>query len=105
MVLVEGRVGTADGAEGPRLKIELAGDVVDDLIGEGVEKEAVDGEVAALGVFLGGGELHFGGTAAVEVFAVGAERGDFDDALADVDEDDAEGLADGLSVAEEAPDF
>ena len=61
-----------------RFKIFLAVDVVDDLFGDGVVEQAVDREVAALGVVLGGGERDAVGVAAVAVGGVGAERGDFD---------------------------
>ena len=60
------------------LEVVLAADVVDDLLGDGIEEQAVDREVAALGVVLGGGERDAVGVAAVAVGGVGAERGDFD---------------------------
>ena len=44
----------------------------------GIEEQAVDREVAALGVVLGGGERDAVGVAAVAVGGVGAEGGDFD---------------------------
>jgi len=51
---------------------KLAGD------GQGVEQEAIDGEVAALDVFFGAqGVAHRIGMAAVGVSGVGAEGGDF----------------------------
>ena len=56
----------------------LAADVVDDLFGDRVEEQAVDREVAALGVVLGVGERDAVGVAAVAVGGVGAKRGDFD---------------------------
>ena len=107
--------GVADGAEDAGVEVGQAADVVEDGGGEGggggqgVEKEAVDGEVAALDVFLGAeGVLDGVGAAAVRVCAVGAEGGDFGDDFAAVgfvgDEDDAEVRADGEGAGEEVED-
>jgi hypothetical protein len=40
----------ADGAQQAHAQIDLTADVVDDAIRERIEEQAVDGEVAALGV-------------------------------------------------------
>ena len=72
-------------------------DVVDYLVGDWVVEEAVDGEVAPLGVLLGVAKLDRCGPAPVDVIEILAEGGDFDETLllgAD-DGDDAEGGADG----------
>ena len=61
-----------------RAEVVLAADVVDDLVGERVVEQAVDREVAALGVVLGVGERDAVGVAAVAVRAIGAESGDLD---------------------------
>src|SRR5205823_4529922 len=87
------------------LEVCAATDEIENAVFEGVEEQAIDREVTAFGVFLRGGELDFGGASAVEVGAVGAEGGDFDDALAQADEDDTEGLPHGLRDAEERADF
>src|SRR5581483_9504068 len=55
-----------------------AADVVDHLLVDRVEEHAVDGEVAAPGVLLGGGEGDRVRPAAVGVAEVGAEGGDLD---------------------------
>ena len=68
----------ANGADDAALQIRLAADVVDHLLGERVEEQAVDREVAALGVVLGVGERHRVGMPAVAVGGVAAERGDVD---------------------------
>jgi hypothetical protein len=109
MVLAEARFGIANGAEGFGLDVGLAADEVVELagaiIGQGVEKEAIAGEVAALGVLLGGGEVDGVRVAAVGVGAISAEGGDFDlEACAVVfvdEEDDAEGGANLLAAGEE----
>ena len=41
-----------DGANQPRLEISAAADKVDHFLRDGIEKHSVDGEVAALGIFL-----------------------------------------------------
>ena len=113
VVFAEAGFGVADGAEGLGLDINLAPDEVVELagaiIGEGVEEEAVAGEVAAKGVLFGGREVDRVGVAAVSVGAVGAEGGDFDlQALAVRlfdEEDDAEGGADLLAAGEEGEDL
>jgi len=79
----------------------LAVDVVDDAVFDGVEEEAVDGEIASAGVFFRGGEADAAGAATVFIIAVGAEGGDFDDAFVLADEDHAERGADGLRVGKE----
>jgi len=85
--------GIADGADLLGSEIGLALDVVEELIFEGIEKHAVDGEVAPLGIFLGGGEGDGGGAATVEVGAVDAEGGDFKNVVVEAEADDAEGFA------------
>ena len=76
-VFAEAFGGVADGAEGFAFEVFEAADVVDDLAGEGILEEAVDGEVAAAGVFLRDGEGDGVGAAVVGVGAVGSEGGDF----------------------------
>ena len=105
VVFAEAIGGVADGAEDFVIEVVPAADEVEEAVIDGVEEEAIDGEVAAFGVFLGGGELNFGGSSAIEIDAVVAEGGDFDDAWANADEDDAERLTDGLGVAEEGPNL
>ena len=78
LVFAKPQAGVADGADQPAFEVVAAADVVDDFVGDRVEEQAVDREVAALGVVLGGGEVDAVGVAAVAVRGVGAERGDFD---------------------------
>ena len=85
--------GIADGAYLLGSEIGLALNVVEEFIFEGIKKHAVDGEVAPLGIFLGGGEGDGGGAAAVEVGAVDAEGGDFKNVVVEAEADDAEGFA------------
>lgn len=66
-VFFEAGVGVADGAEGAGVEVCEALDVVDDFAGGGVLEEAVDGEVAALGVFFWGGVGDSVGSASVLV--------------------------------------
>src|SRR5690348_15726208 len=72
-VFVEEIGGVDDGADGAGFNVGLAADVVDDLVAhpKGIEEQAVDGEVAAFGVFLGGGEADGGWVAAVVVAGIG----------------------------------
>ena len=92
--------GVTDGAEHARVEVSLAADVVDEPVGEGIEKEAVDREVAALGVLLRRGKADGGGVASVEVLAVVAKGRDLEFAAAVEDHDDAEVRADGDRAAE-----
>lgn len=104
-VFFEAFLGVADGAEGARFEIGPAVDVVDDFAGEGILKEAVDGEVAALGVFLGRGEFNGFGAATVFVGAIGAEGGDLDHFVIAFHDDDAEVCADGIGSFEKGLDL
>jgi hypothetical protein len=88
--------GIADGADLLGCEIGLAVDVVEEFIFEGIKKHAVDGEVAPLGIFLGGGEGDGGGPATVEVGAVDAEGGDFKNVVIEAEADDAEGFTLGI---------
>jgi hypothetical protein len=88
--------GIADGADLLGSEIGLALDIVEEFIFEGIKKHAVDGEVAPLGIFLGGGEGDGGGAAPVEVGAVDAEGGDFKNVVIEAEADDAEGFALGI---------
>ena len=88
--------GIADGADLLGSEIGLALDVIEEFVFEGIEKHAVDGEVAALGIFLGGGEGDGGGAATVEVGAVDAKGGDFKNVVVEAEADDAEGFALGI---------
>ena len=99
-VFAEAGGGIADGAEGPGFEVGLAADEVDELVRDRIVEHAVDGEVAAVGVFLGRGEGDHLGTASVDVFVVGAEGGDLEGAAVFHDQDDAEVGADGLGVGE-----
>ena len=99
----EGRV--ADGAERVVFEVIAAADEVDEVTGERVEEHAIDGEVAALGVGFRGGEDDVVRAAAVEVGAVGAEGGDFEEVAVEVDDDDAEVSADELGAGEEGEDL
>jgi hypothetical protein len=85
--------GIADGADLLGSEIGLALDVVEEFIFEGIKKHAVDGEIAALGIFLGGCESDGGGAATIEVGAVDAEGGDFKNVVIEAEADDAEGFA------------
>lgn len=102
VVFGEAGGGVADGADEFVVEVVAAVDEVEDLVGAGIEEEAVDGEVAAGGV--AGGvcfELDGLGMAAVGVRSIGAEGGDFDA----MEEDDAEVGADGFGAGEELGEF
>lgn len=106
VILLEAGGGIANGADDAGVEVGAAADVVDEAAGLGVEEEAVDGEVPAEGVLLGGGEGDGLGAAAVAIGAVGAEGGDLDPAGAGGgDDDDAEVGADELGAGEESGDL
>ena len=88
--------GIADGADLLGCEIGLAVDVVEEFVFEGIKKHAVDGEVAPLGIFFGGGEGDGGGAATVEVGTIDAEGGDFKNVIVEAESDDAEGFALGI---------
>lgn len=104
MVFGETIGGDADGADALGGQVFAAGDVIDDAIFQGIEEHAVDGEIASAGVFFRGSEADAAGAAAVFVFSISAEGGDFNDAFGAADEDDAEGGADGLGGGEKRAD-
>ena len=85
--------GIADSAYLLGSEIGLALNVVEEFIFEGIKKHAVDGEVAPLGIFLGGGEGDGGGAAPVEIGPVDAEGGNFKNVVVEAEADDAEGFA------------
>ena len=62
----------------PRAESILPADKIDHAILQRIEKQAVDGEVAARGVVFGGAERDRVGVAAVAVSGVLTERGHFD---------------------------
>lgn len=66
-VFLEAGGGVADSAEDSGFEVSLAAYEVDDFVGEGVLEEAVDGEVAALGVFFRGRKFDGFGSAAIGV--------------------------------------
>lgn len=74
--------------------------MIDDFTGDWVFEEAVDGEVAAVGVFLGGGESDGMGAASIFVGAIGAEGGDLDVVALELYDDDAEVGADFVGAGE-----
>jgi len=92
-VFGEAGEGIADGADLLGSEVGLTLNVVEEFIFEGIKKHAVDGEVAPLGILLGGGEGDGGGAATVEVGSVDAEGGDFKNVVIEAEADDAEGLA------------
>ena len=75
-VLLEARLRIADGADHARLEIRQPADEVDDLAGFRDFKQAVDGEIPALRIFLGCRERHALRTSSVLVAAVRAKGGD-----------------------------
>ncbi len=56
----------------------MPADVIDNFFRNGIEEEAIDREVAALGVVLRGGESDAVGVPAIGVLSIDSERGDFD---------------------------
>lgn len=106
VVFLESGGGLANGADELGFEVGLAVDVVDERAGFGVVEEAVDGEIAALGILFWSGIGDGFGAAAIAIGAVGAEGGDFDPALAGGgDDDDAEVGADELAAWEQFGDL
>src|SRR5579862_4263692 len=91
LVFAEAIFGISDGANDSGAQILLAADEIEDFIREGVEHQAVDGEVAALYVFFGRASvLDAIGMAAVGVANVRAESCYLDLRGAVDDDDDSE---------------
>ena len=76
-VLGEAGGGIADRADGLGGQVRFAAHIVEDLVFQGVKEHPVDGEVPALGVFLGGGEGDRGGASAIQIGAIDPKGGDF----------------------------
>ena len=96
----------ADGADDFGGEISAAADEIEDFAGVVAHEESVDGEIAALDVFL----RHLGiddlvGMAAIGVAEIGTKRGDFDFEGIVADEDYAELRADVEAVGEESQNF
>src|SRR4051812_29668878 len=98
MVLLESLLWIADRPNDSCLQILLPADVIDHAIVDRVEEQTVNGEVAALGVFLSRGEPHAGWMPAVVVRHIGAKSGDFDLTSVQPHQDHAKRRADGLRV-------
>jgi hypothetical protein len=97
--------GGADGAEDVVVDIAFAADEIVEGVGEGVEEEAIAGEIASAGIFFGSGKADGVGMAAIGVVAIGAEGGDLDLLAVTSDEHDAKGEADLLAVGEKTEDL
>lgn len=69
----EAAIGIADGADEAGGKVGLPAHIIEDGLAFGVVEEAVDGEIAAEGIVLGGGEGNGIGAAAILIAAIGAE--------------------------------
>jgi len=95
-VLAKAGPGIPDGADRFGLQIGPALHKIQHLVLQGIEKHAVDGEVATFGILLRCGESDGGGAATVEVGSVNAEGGDFKNVLALFEPDHAKGLALGI---------
>jgi hypothetical protein len=89
-ILGDARARVADGPDGAGGEIGAATDEVDDLVGERIPVERIDGEVAALRVLLGRAEVHGDGPATVDVGVVGAKRRHLDPLVPQQDEHHAE---------------
>ena len=100
-VFPESRDGIADGANEAGTEIGAARDVIYDFATNGIVKEAVDGEVAALGIGLRVAEGDFRGATTIHVCAVASKSGDLKVVSVFVDDDDAEMRADGVGAREE----
>jgi len=106
-IFAQALVGVADGLEHAPLDVREPADVIDDLVGDRVVEEAIDREVAALGVLEGGPE---GVGADDEARVVGGhllivgeptKRGDLEDLRADVYVCEAEAPPDDAAAAAE----
>jgi hypothetical protein len=95
MVLSKAFGGRTDGAKQFCAQIFFAADPVVQLSGDGVEEQAVDGEIAPAGVGLGVAEGDVLGMAAILVIGLGAEGGHLEFMAGFEDNDDAEFAAHG----------
>ncbi len=105
VVLGEAFVRVADTSDDAVLDILPAADEVDDLSRGRILEESVDGEVAAVGVAFGRGEMHRLGPAAVLVVIFLAKGGDLVLGSAPADEHDAEVRADALGFGKDLGDL
>lgn len=113
MVFSEALTGIADGAKDPGVDIAPTSDeIMDDAHAsgrfarrQGIEEEAIAGEVAALGIFLGASEADSVGMSAIGICAVLAEGGDFDVKLPLPNKNDPKGCPDLLATREKAEDI
>ena len=79
MSSAEAQLRISDGANDSGFEVFAAADKIQHFIADGIEQQTVDGEVAALDVFLGAlAEAYLVGMAAVAVADVTAEGGDLD---------------------------
>ena len=83
----------ADGADRFGREIFLTLNEVEEFILEGIEKHAVDGEIASFCVFFGCRECDGGGATSIKVGAVEPEGGDFEHVFLHAKSDDAKRLS------------
>jgi hypothetical protein len=96
----------ANGADDFGGEISAAADKIEDVAGVVAHEKAVDGEIAALNVFLGRlGVDDLVGMAAIGVAEVGAKRGDLDFGRIFADKNYAELCADIEAVGEDLQNF
>ena len=105
MILIEARGRGANGADKFAREVLFAADPIVQRLADGIEVEAVDGEIAALGISLGIAEADAFGVAAILVVGFGAESGDLKLVARFEDDHDAEFAADGNGAAEEGFDL
>lgn len=74
--------------------------MVNDLSAEGIFKQAIDGEVAALSVMLGRGKCYVIGPASIAVRAIGTKRSDLDVMIVMFDNHDAKVCTDFVAFGE-----
>lgn len=79
----------ADGTDRFGREIFLTLNEVEEFILEGIEKHAVDGEIASFRVFFGCRECDGGGASSIEVRAVEPKGGDFEHVFFNTEPDDA----------------
>ena len=105
LVLGEAVPGLADAANQVAVNVRAPAHKVEDLIRERVQKQAVDGKIAALRIFFGRAIPDRAGAAAIEIGFVATKRGDFKLVTGLQNQHHAEGRADRDRFGKEALHF
>ena len=105
MIFVEAFGWRIDGADDFCAQIGFAADPVVQLALDGIEEEAIDGEIATAGVSDGVAKNDIGGMATIQIIGFGAKGGDLELVIVFEDDDDAEFASNGNGARKEIFDL